>query len=175
MRHRPDCIVRLVKHAARLLVAGLVALVAAPSVRTQEALYIVRHAERADQSTDPPLSTEGVARSYRLRDLLRDAGITHIFTTELRRTIETAKPLTDALGVAPQVLPGPDVQPLAARLFALGPRDRALVVGHSNTVPELLRELRVAARVTIADTDYDNLFIVVPQKDAAPVLLRLKF
>ena len=66
-------------------------------------------------------------------------------------------------------------RPLAARLAALGPHDRALVVGHSNTVPELLRALKVATPITIADAEYDNLFIVVPQKDAAPLLLRLKF
>ena len=60
---------------------------------------------------------------------------------------------------------------------ARGPRphDRALVVGHSNTVPELLRALKVATPITIADAEYDNLFIVVPQKDAPPLLLRLKY
>jgi broad specificity phosphatase PhoE len=175
MRHGLDCIVASVKRSARPLVAFLVALMPAPMMRAQEAVYIVRHAERADQSADPSLSAEGVGRSYRLRDMLREAGITHIFTTNLRRTVETAKPLADALGLAPQPLPGADVQPLAARLAGLGPRDRALVVGHSNTVPELLRALEVATPVTIADTDYDNLFIVVPKKDAAPTLLRLKF
>jgi phosphohistidine phosphatase SixA len=158
------------------LVAASIALLLAPSVaRAQEAIYVVRHAERLDQSPDSPLSTDGVGRSYRLRDLLRQAGVTHIFTSELRRTIDTAKPLADALRVTPQQLPGPDVSTLASRLASLGPRDRALVVGHSNTVPQLLRALKIDAPITIADADYDNLFIVVSSKDPAPVLLRLKF
>ena len=164
-----------VKRAALVLALLIAAIAAARPARAQEAIYIVRHAERADQSTDPPLSTAGVDRSHRLRDMLRAAGVTHIFTTNLRRTIETAKPLADALGLAPQALPGPDVQPLAGRLGALSPHDRALVVGHSNTVPDLLRALKVATPITIEDPEYDNLFIVVPQKDAAPLLLRLKF
>ena len=175
MRHGLDCIVASVKRAALVLSVLIVALAAARPARAQEAIYIVRHAERADQSTDPPLSTAGVDRSHRLRDMLRAAGVTQIFTTNLRRTIETAKPLADALGLAPQPLAGPDVGPLAARLAALGPHDRALVVGHSNTVPDLLRALKVATPIAIADAEYDNLFIVVPQNDAAPLLLRLKF
>jgi broad specificity phosphatase PhoE len=163
------------RRAALLPLAVIVALAAAPTARAQEAIYIVRHAERLDQSSDSALSTEGIGRADRLRDMLRSAGVTHIFTTNLRRTIETAKPLADALGVAPQALTGADMRPLAARLAALKPHDRALVVGHSNTVPALLRALNVIAPVTIADAEFDNLFIVVPQKDAAPVLLRLKF
>jgi hypothetical protein len=73
------------------------------------------------------------------------------------------------------MLPGADVSMLASRLASLGAHDRALVVGHSNTVPQLLRALKVDTAVTIADRDYDNLFIVVPSKASAPSLLRLKF
>ena len=161
--------------AALLLHAFIVALAPAQTARAQEAIYVVRHAERLDQSTDSPLSTDGVGRANRLRDMLRDAGVTHIFTTELRRTIETANPLADALRLTPQRLPGADVRPLAARVAALTPHDRVLVVGHSNTVPELLRALNVTTPVTIGDADFDNLFIVIPQKDAPSVLLRLKY
>ena len=58
----------VVKRAAAPLV--LLALIAAARpAGAQEAIYVVRHAERADQSADSPLSTEGIGRSYRLRDL----------------------------------------------------------------------------------------------------------
>jgi broad specificity phosphatase PhoE len=163
------------KRAALLLHAFIVALALAPPARAQEAIYIVRHAERLNQSPDSPLSTEGVGRAYRLRDMLRSAGVTHIFTSDLARAIETAKPLADALRLAPQQLPGAQLQALVSRLAALKPPDRALVVGHSNTLPELLRALGITTPVTIADNDYDNLFVVIPQKESAPVLLGLKF
>jgi phosphohistidine phosphatase SixA len=81
----------------------------------------------------------------------------------------------DELHLTPQPLPSADAQLLASTLAALKPHDRALVVGHSNTVPEILRALKITTPVTIGDAEYDNLFIVVPQKDSAPVLLRLKF
>ena len=147
-------------------------MLSASPARAQEAIYLVRHAERANQSEDPPLSTEGVGRSYRLRDMLKDAGITRIFTSELRRTIETAAPLASAIHVSPQQI-SPDA--LAAKIAASNARDRILVVGHSNTLPALLRALRVEPPITIADDAYDNLFIVVFPRDGRPVLLRLKY
>ena len=159
--------------AAHILVLLLIA--APPAALAQEAVYIVRHAERADQSADSLLSDAGVARAASLARMLRDAGITHVFTSKLRRTIETARPLASALHLTPQQLEGSDVPALAVKLSALGPRDRALVVGHSNTVPELLRALHVDPPITIADSEFDNLFIVVTHRDRPPTLLRLKY
>ena len=150
-------------------------LASARPAPAQEVIYIVRHAERADQSADSGLSTAGVGRSYKLRDMLHDADITRIFTTELRRAIDTATPLAAARHLTPLPIPADDVEALAARIASSGPRDRVLVVGHSNTVPALLRALHVDPPIAIADDDYDNLFIVVPQRDGRPVLLRLKF
>jgi broad specificity phosphatase PhoE len=173
MPHRRACIVTVVKPALVAILAAVALLVVAASAPGQEAIYVVRHAERADQSADPPLSAEGVGRAYRLRDLLKDAGVNRIFTSELRRTIETAAPLAAAAHVTPQV--GGDPESLAARIAASGPGDRVLVVGHSNTVPALLRVLGVDAAITIGDSDYDNLFIVVPRREGRPVLLRLKY
>jgi broad specificity phosphatase PhoE len=156
---------------ACLLFAASLAL--ARPASAQEAIYVVRHAERADQSNDSELSTEGVGRSYKLRDLLRDAGITRIFTSPLRRAIDTAAPLAHAVHVTPQ--PIADADALVHAVAAAGPRDRVLVVGHSDTVPALLRALHVDAAITLRENDYDNLFIVVPQKEGRPVLLRLKY
>jgi phosphohistidine phosphatase SixA len=175
MRHGLDCIVASVKRAALVLPLIIVALVRAGTTHAQEAIYIVRHAERLDQSSDSPLSADGVARANRLRDILRGAGITHVFTSSLRRTIDTGKPTADALHLVPRPMPVATGPAVAEQLAALAPHDRAFVVGHSNTVPELLRALHVAAPIAIEDSEYDNLFIVVPQKDAPPLLLRLKY
>jgi broad specificity phosphatase PhoE len=159
---------------AAFAIAALALIAATRPLSAQEAIYIVRHAERADQSADAALSTKGAARSDRLRDLLRDAGITHIFTTELRRTIDTATPLASALHLRPARVPADDTPALVTRLRALGAHDRALVVGHSNTVPAVLSALGVDAAITLGDSDYDNLFIVVLNA-ARPVLLRLRY
>jgi broad specificity phosphatase PhoE len=179
MRHGRDCIVTDVKRMASASLLFVALLASARPAPAQEAIYLVRHAERADQSADSALSAEGIGRSYRLRDMLRDAGITQIFTTELRRTIDTAMPLAAANHLTPQQVPAADSQALVAKVAASSARDRVLIVAHSDTVPALLNALHVdaavAAAITIADTDYDNLFIVIPQKEGRPVLLRLKY
>jgi broad specificity phosphatase PhoE len=161
------------KRAAPACVLFAASLALARPASAQEAIYVVRHAERADQSNDSELSTDGVGRSYKLRDLLRDAGITRIFTSPLRRTIDTAAPLAVALHLTPQPIAADAA--LIEAIAASGPRDRVLVVGHSNTVPALLRALHVDANITLGEADYDNLFIVFPQKEGRPVLLRLKY
>ena len=91
MRHERDCIVTVVKPAPRGLAPARRSSLAAARIaaRAQEAIYVVRHAERADQSADSAaLGRRASAAPTRLRDLLRDAGVTHIFTSELRRTID---------------------------------------------------------------------------------------
>jgi phosphohistidine phosphatase SixA len=157
-----------------VLALGLV-VAAGPRAAAQEVIYVVRHAERADQSADSPLSSAGATRARHLADVLKDAGITHVFTSERLRTIETAAPTAAAVQVRANQVPAAETPALAAKISALGARDRALVVGHSNTVPELLRALHVASAVTIGDEEYDNLFVVVPYLNNAPTLLRLKY
>ncbi len=156
------------------LVLAVGALAAAP-VRAQEAIYLVRHAERADSSRDSSLSAEGEARAVRLAEILRGAGITHIYTTDLRRTIQTAMPFAALSHLSPQQAPSADVMTVTGRVASLGPNARALVVGHSNTLLQLIRAFGVKTKVTIDDNEYDNIFIVVPRKDQPAVLLRLKY
>jgi phosphohistidine phosphatase SixA len=163
-----------VSRAAGVLVALLIAA-AAPCASGQEAIYLVRHAERASTASDSPLSAAGKARAKRLASWLRDAGITQIFTTNLQRTMQTAAPLAGEIAVTPTVIPASDTSALLAAVHRTGPRDRLLIVGHSNSVPDVLRALGVTVPVTIADTEFDNLFIVIPHGGAPPVMLRLRY
>jgi hypothetical protein len=50
-----------------------------------------------------------------------------------------------------------------------------LVIGHSNTIPELLKRLGVKETIAIADSEYDNLFIVVRGATGEPTLIRLRY
>ena len=145
----------------------------------QQAIFLVRHAERADSgtmaattmATDPDLSTEGKARAEALAAILKDAGIKAIYTTEYKRTQQTAAPLAKALGLEPTIVPAREMASLVAKLRA--GKANALVVGHSNTVGETIAALGIAEPVKIADTEYDNLFIVTPGDK--PVLIRLHY
>jgi phosphohistidine phosphatase SixA len=160
--------------AVRIL-AGAVLLATANLATAQEAIYVVRHAERADTSEDSELSPAGVARSGRLSAILGKGGVTSIFASERRRTQQTAAPLADTLHITPTIVPAGNEEELIQKVRASRPSDRVLIVGHSNTVPSILRRLGVTDAVTIADNEFDNLFLVVPQRDGAPKFLRLKY
>jgi broad specificity phosphatase PhoE len=160
------------------LAAVLTASVTGPVVcaaTAQEAVYLVRHAERVDDAKDSLLSAEGHARAARLAEMLRDAGITHIFVSEYQRTAETAAPLAARLGITPQAVPADDRDALLARVRAAGPKARVLIAGHSDTVPALLKLLGCTQPITIAKAEYDNLFVVLPGEKATPMLLRLRY
>jgi broad specificity phosphatase PhoE len=160
--------------SARVL-AVVVLAATAHSVHAQEAIYVVRHAERADDSADAELSSEGIRRSNELSALLASAGVSRIFTSERKRTIQTAAPLARVLHLESAIVNASDEDALIQRVRGSRPSDRVLIVGHSNTVPSIIRRLGATETITIADAEFDNLFIVVPQKAGAPVLLRLKY
>jgi len=161
-----------------LLTAAWLLLVAA-SASAQSTVFLVRHAERADaaagvpapKGADPDLSSEGRARADSLAALLKDAGITAIFVTEYKRTKQTAAPLAASLRVTPTTVPASDAAGLARALGAAS--GNVLVVGHSNTLPDAIKALGITAPVTIADAEFDNLFVVV--RGATPTLVRLRY
>ena len=149
-------------------VAILVWLCLPVAASAQKLVFVVRHAERADSTsgkmqmqTDPPLSAAGEARAGKLAAMLADAGIGAIFVTEYRRTQDTAKPLADKLGLELQKIPAADTAALVRRLHDEHADDIVFIVGHSNTVPAVIKALG-GPDVTIAEGEYDNLFILVP-------------
>jgi broad specificity phosphatase PhoE len=147
-------------------------------VYAQRLVFIVRHAERADAAApqmqgqaDPPLSSAGEARAKKLAGMLADTGIKAIFVTEYRRTQDTAGPLAAKLGLNAERVPARDTQALIAKLQSEHAGDIVFIVGHSNTVPDVIKSLG-GPDVKIADDEYDNLFIVVP---ATGTMTRLRF
>ena len=162
----------------RLCVLILAAtLLTTATAAAQRSVFLVRHAERADggaagmNTSDPDLSDAGKARAQSLAAALKDAGIAAIYVTEFKRTQQTAAPLAAALGVQATVVPSKDMAALIGKLKGSG--GNALVVGHSNTVPEVIKQLGIADPVTLADTDYDFMFVVTP--GSPPSLLRLHY
>jgi len=137
----------------------------------QSTIFIVRHAEKADATKDPDLSEAGRARAEALAKTLRDARITAIYATEFKRTQQTAAPLAKALGLTVTTLPAKDNAALIAKLRAS--TGNALIVGHGDTIPDLIKALGISDPINIAENDYDNLFVVV--LDEKPHLIRLHY
>ena len=140
----------------------------------QRAVILVRHAEKVDNSKDAALSPAGEQRAAALAKMLADAGVTSIYTSQYQRTIRTAEPLARLLKIRPEsgtIATGE----LVARLKRDHAQGVVLVVGHSDSVPAIIKALGAGEPITIGDTDYSNLFIVTPRDGAAPVLLRLRY
>jgi broad specificity phosphatase PhoE len=138
-------------------------------------VFLVRHAEKAASEGDPGLSEAGVKRAAALATTLGDAGITAIFSTEYNRTKDTAAPLARRLDVPVTIVPAKDMDGLVAKLRALAPGTRALVVGHSNTVPAMAQKLTGVKVADLTDADYDRLFVALPEKDGHGEVLSLHY
>ena len=162
----------------RLRVAALsiaLAVVAVSPASAQTAVLVVRHAEKVDESEDPLLSAKGKVRAQALARHLKGAGIKAIYVTEYKRTGLTAAPLAAALGLKPIVVPADATATLVERIRKDNLADVVLVVGHSNTLPEILKTLGHPGTVEIAGDEYDNLFVAVPRPGSPPAVLRLKY
>lgn len=133
---------------------------------------VVRHAEKAtDDARDPSLSQAGHARAQRLARLLQDTPLDAAYATGFRRTQQTAQPAADAHSLSPTLY---DAQlpatTLAAQLRAAHTRGTVLVVGHSNTVPDIVSALSGQPVAPIADDQYGNLYWIIPGPDGKPTL-----
>jgi broad specificity phosphatase PhoE len=135
-------------------------------------VYVVRHAERAENGTnDPPISAAGEARATLLASMLQDADITHVYTTDFRRTRATVAPIAREASLVPTVYDADDLGGLADRLRATP--GRHLVVGHSNTVPALVAALGGEAHGEIAQDEYDRFYVLtIWSSETATTLIR---
>lgn len=146
-----------------MMKAMLLAMAVALSGATQAGpttIILVRHAEAVPNSgTDPVLSEAGIARAKALAAALKDAGVKAVITTQYQRTILTGRPLAEATGaelVNLSAQGGVDPAALAAK-HAGGV---IVIVGHSNTVPAIVKGLTGVDVGEIAHDSYDQMFIV---------------
>ena len=157
------------KRLASILLIYLLLVAAADAAPL---IFVVRHAEKVTTGGDnPDLSVAGQKRADALARILKDSQITAVFVTEFKRTQETAAPTARAAHLSPIVLPANDVPGLVAKLRALN--GNALVVGHGNTIPDLMKALGITTPISIPDDDYTEIFVVWPGD--MPQLLRLHY
>jgi phosphohistidine phosphatase SixA len=135
-------------------------------------VILVRHAERQSSGADPGLSAAGKRRAQLLSTMLAGAGVTAIFTSVARRTKDTAAPLAAATGLTPRVIDDDTAQ---AKAQILGGGGCVVVVGHSDTVPEFIAALNGPAGLTIADDQFDRMFVLGVAGNGAASLLAMKY
>jgi broad specificity phosphatase PhoE len=91
--------------------------------------------------------------------VLEKSGISAIYTSEAVRTQQTAAPTASLLGITPTAVASADVAGLVGAIRGGHSGQTVLVVGHSNTAPQIIAEFGGPA-VTIAENEYDNFFVL---------------
>ena len=159
-----------------LLAAACLSLSCAPSEAppTDERVVILaRHAEK-EEGEDPGLSEAGARRAETLAHVLSEWPVDAIYTSQFRRTRDTAAPLASVTGVPAEVVDARDMPALLQRIRE-GDARAVVVIGHSNTVPAIARELGAPDVRDIPEEGYDDLLVVTLRADGSADLLHLKY
>jgi broad specificity phosphatase PhoE len=139
-------------------------LIGQETVNAQKTLkvYIVRHAEKLTddlKEKDPELSQEGSERALALAKKLKGQQIDSIFATSFKRAKLTGFPLADQIGIAMKTYNQAETKALATQLIENAKGKNILIVGHSNTVLEIIEAFGGQKPVKqLSDNDYDYLF-----------------
>lgn len=144
---------------------------------TTTTFIIVRHAEKgADDKKDPSLSDVGLLRAGRLAARLADAPLVATYATGYRRTQQTAEPAANRHGIVVTVY---DAQlpatALVSQLRKAHTHGTVLVVGHSNTVPEIVAALSGTVVPAMADDEFDRLYRIDIKADGTATLLQDRY
>lgn len=166
--------VALASFAASLFTFGAAPVAAAQSTGPS-LVILVRHGEKVTEpAADPTLSAAGQERAKALVDALGATVPSAIITSATQRTNQTAAPLAAKHGLTPQVisLAGGGATHVNAVADAVRKaRGVVVVVGHSNTVPAIVKALGGPALPDLCDASYATLFVLQPAAGGQPASL----
>jgi phosphohistidine phosphatase SixA len=129
--------------------------------------YVVRHAEKEAppgtetmMSNNPPLSEAGKQRAEALKEVLKTKKIGYVFSTNTLRTLSTAEPVKKYFNLSTEIYEPVPNESFISQLLSL--KKNALIVGHSNTVDDIVNKLCGSVKIPadLPDTAYDNLFVI---------------
>ena len=129
-------------------------------------IIFVRHAEKdLSVKDDPELTEDGQRRAFELTRQMKDAdvvaSIDAIYSTPFKRNVATVEPLSKLLKLPINLYDKNDYESVLETILDNHKGKIILVVGHSDTLANLMAELGASKSVpTIADNEYDNIYIV---------------
>ena len=154
-------------------------------------ILLVRHAERQDAppapgecpppglgiqtSTGTSITDAGRERAAVLAHVAGEAGVAAIYVTDICRSQTTAKPLADRANVPVVQLGAADVQGLIDHIRTNQRGRTVLVSSHTDRIPQIVSALGASPVPTVADTDYDNLWVITVPRWGSPRLMLLKY
>lgn len=142
----------------RMILGAIAALLTVGAAPALPVIYVTRHYDTPAGERDPDLTPTGAARAKALARWFGDKKLAAIYVTDFRRTRQTAAPLAAARRLTPIIYgPAPSPDFLARLRAAKGP---VLVVGHSNTVPDIVAGLGGERPGEIAHDDFGGLWAI---------------
>jgi phosphohistidine phosphatase SixA len=140
-----------------LMIAGI--LVAQPCLASDNfTLYLVRHAEKQADVKNPPLTQCGEERAKQLTTLLSKANIKSVYSTNYQRTMSTAAPLSNREKITIENYNPRELEQFSLHLH--NRKENALIVGHSNTTPQLTQLLSNQKVDELTEKEYQMLYQV---------------
>lgn len=147
--------------ALACLISGLV--IVQPAYSQTKTIVLVRHAEKETSDAndpDPSLSPEGRDRAIRLEKAVRRFKPYEIFSTNTKRTRQTAEAVASRRRKEIQTYNAANHQELIDKILA-SRRRHFLVVGHSNTVPFLANMLaKKEVFRQVPDTEHSVIWVI---------------
>ncbi len=141
-------------------------------------LFLIRHAEKDTSVTnndDPGLTAEGAGRAEALVKIFKDVTLFRIGCTNKMRALKTIEPIQKAKGV-PTDNYQKDMQIPYVEDLMLSTGRKILMVGHSNTIPELLNFLTKTKKYQpIAENDFSRFYVVSTQGIGKTKIIELKY
>jgi broad specificity phosphatase PhoE len=120
--------------------------------------YVMRHLHTPAGANDPDLTAEGQRQAQLLANWFTGEPPAVIFVSDTKRARQTAAPLAAKLGLEPQVYDPRNTPTLIAEV--LKSPNPALIVGHSNTVPEIVAALGGARPAPLTHEDFGDIWHV---------------
>ena len=144
------------------------------STQAQTTVWIVRHAEKDlknPSDSDPALSLDGQDRAKDLATLLLQKRVLAVYATPFKRSMQTAEPTAYGHGVTVQTYDPADPEALASSVLRQHKGGSVVIVGHSNTVLELVEAFGIKRPMpALSEDDYDYVFAVTIDGNSTQML-----
>lgn len=138
-------------------------------------VFLVRHAEKQAGSEDPGLTEDGQVRAQQLASALRSIKLSACFASQFKRTQQTAAPSAKVMEIEVTERKAGKEEALAEEIRKDFVGKAVLFVGHSNTVPKLMKHLGAANVPKLEESDYDNLFVLQIDESGKATVMQLHY
>jgi phosphohistidine phosphatase SixA len=138
-------------------------------------IILLRHAEKVDDSENPPLSAAGLERSRLLAEMLSRTEVAALFSSQFQRTQQTLEPLAQRVGLNIRVVEYGSADDLVEMIVRGYPRKVSVVASHTTQIPRIIERLGAGPLEAIDERVYDDLFVITVLGEGRSRLVRLKY